>query len=161
MCRINNLTVSLFFLLLFCFYYIFFDCLSFVNKNQVFKMIESKRERPQNEPSRFADTGQELAYLRSKVGSLSSLIEISIIINSALDLDSLVALVMEKAQMVMSAEASSVMLINEEENILECQVALGEVGEEIKKMRLRMGEGIAGWVAEKPVSRRVQSWQRP
>jgi len=93
----------------------------------------------------------ELAALRKKVHNLSSLIEVSIIINSTLDLEKLVCLVMEKAQTVMDAEASSVMLINEEEDILECQVALGEVGEKVRKIQLKMGEGIAGWVASKGV----------
>lgn len=85
--------------------------------------------------------------LRAKVENLASLIDVSIIINSTLDLDKLIGLVMEKAQSVMKAEASSLMLINAEKNILECQVALGEVGDQVKKMQLKLGEGIAGWVA--------------
>ncbi len=99
-------------------------------------------------PERSIDRPDELSYLRSKVADLSSLIEISIIINSTLDLDRLVALVMEKAQAVMNSEASSVLLVNEETNMLECEVALGEVGHEVKKIQLQMGEGIAGWVAQ-------------
>lgn len=92
-------------------------------------------------------TDKELTYLRSKVSDLSSLIEISIIINSTLELDDLVSLVMEKAQTVMKAEASSVMLTNEDGKSLECTVALGEFGEQVKKVQLKIGEGIAGWVA--------------
>lgn len=91
---------------------------------------------------------EELAHLRAKVADLSSLIEISIIINSALELDELVALVMEKAQSVMKAEASSVMLLNDDTGMLECEVALGEVGQEVKRIQLELGEGIAGWVAK-------------
>jgi len=90
----------------------------------------------------------ELAYLRSKVADLSTLIDTSILINSTLDLDELVHLVMEKAQSVMKAEASSVMLVNEEIGMLECEVALGEVGDKVKKIQLKIGEGIAGWVAQ-------------
>ncbi|MFQ5863800.1 MAG: SpoIIE family protein phosphatase [bacterium] len=91
---------------------------------------------------------QELSNLRAKVEALSSLIEISIIINSTLDLDKLIGLVMEKAQSVMKAEASSVMLIKEDKKILECAVALGKVGDQVKKkMHLQVGEGVAGWVA--------------
>jgi len=93
-------------------------------------------------------SSQELDYLRSKVSDLSSLIETSIIINSTLELDELVQLVMEKAQSVMKAEASSVMLLNKEGDSLECTMALGEVGEQVKKMQLKIGEGIAGWVAQ-------------
>lgn len=91
----------------------------------------------------------EVAALKNKVANLSSLIEVSIIVNSTLDLDSVINLVMEKAQSVMAAEASSVMLINEKTGMLEWEVALGEVGEEVKdKVQLRLGEGIAGWVAQ-------------
>ncbi|MEK7727531.1 MAG: GAF domain-containing SpoIIE family protein phosphatase [candidate division KSB1 bacterium] len=91
----------------------------------------------------------EVAALKNKVENLSSLIEVSIIVNSTLDLDSVINLVMEKAQSVMAAEASSVMLINEKTGMLEWEVALGEVGEEVKdKIQLRVGEGIAGWVAQ-------------
>ena len=90
---------------------------------------------------------EELADLQAKVLALSSLMEVSIIINSTLDLDELIALVMEKAQSVMKAEASSVMIIDEEKNVLICPVALGEVGEKVKKIELKMDQGIAGWVA--------------
>ncbi|MFQ5707464.1 MAG: PP2C family protein-serine/threonine phosphatase [bacterium] len=91
---------------------------------------------------------EEIGYLRAKVEDLSSLIEVSIIINSTNDLDSLIGLVMEKAQSVMKAEASSVMLKTKDDT-LECAWALGEVGEQVKKkMHLKIGEGIAGWVAE-------------
>ncbi len=93
--------------------------------------------------------GSELEQLQAKVANLSSLIEVSIIVNSTLDLDNVLSLVMEKAQAVMQAEASSVMLINEATNMLEWEVALGEVGDQVKdKIHLRVGEGIAGWVAQ-------------
>lgn len=90
---------------------------------------------------------QAVADLQAKVEALSSLMEVSIIINSTLDLDDLMLLVMEKAQGVMKAEASSVMIINAEKNVLVCPVALGEVGEKIKKIELPIDKGIAGWVA--------------
>ena len=92
---------------------------------------------------------EELEYLRARVEDLSSLIEVSIIINSTLDLDKLIGLVMEKAQMVMRAEASSVLLINEKTDRLECEVALGEVGDQVRKtIQLAKGQGVAGWVWE-------------
>ena len=53
---------------------------------------------PEHSKSTNSDQAKELADLKNKVEALSSLIEISIIINSALDLDDLIVLVMEKAQ---------------------------------------------------------------
>lgn len=97
-------------------------------------------------PKEFS-TGLEFERLKNRVLDLSSLIEVSIIINSTLDLAELLKLVMEKAQSVMQAQASSVMLINEETDLLECEVALGEASAEVKeKILLRRGQGIAGTV---------------
>jgi sigma-B regulation protein RsbU (phosphoserine phosphatase) len=98
-------------------------------------------------PTYRKSNNSEVADLRAKVEALSSLMDVSVIINSTLDLDDLMVLVMEKAQSVMKAEASSVMLISTEKNVLVCPVALGEVGEKIKKIELPIDKGIAGWVA--------------
>ena len=92
----------------------------------------------------------QVKALESRVADLSSLIHVTNIISSTLDLDELLALVMEKAQEVMRAEASSIFLINEEANALECTVALGSHGDKVRKViRLAKGQGVAGWVWEK------------
>ncbi len=91
----------------------------------------------------------EIESLKKRIVDLTSLIEVSSIISSTLDLEELMNLVMEKAQTVMNAEASSVMLINEETGMLECQIALGSVQEKVKDtIQLELGQGIAGWVAQ-------------
>lgn len=96
-----------------------------------------------------SDLLAERAALHHKVKNLSSLIEVSIFVNSSLNLEHVLNLVMEKAQSVMAAEASSVMLINEKTGMLEWEIALGEVGQQVKeKIQLKVGEGIAGWVAQ-------------
>ncbi len=91
----------------------------------------------------------ELARLNERVARLQSLIEVTAIISSVLDLEELLNLVMEKAQSVMRAEASSVLLLNESTGKLECEVALGAVSDQIKeKVSLDLGQGIGGWVAQ-------------
>ncbi len=95
-----------------------------------------------------------LEKLQRKVDGLSSLIEVSHIINSTLDLPELLDRIMEMAKRVMSAEASSLMLINENGD-LTYAVATGIVGDKVKERGyLKMGEGIAGWVAshEQPLN---------
>ncbi len=95
------------------------------------------------------DRQNRLRFLRKRVKDLSSLIEISRIVNSTLDLAKLLDIVMKIAKKVMRTEASSLMLIDEETNELVYEVALGKKGRELKKMfRLKMGQGIAGWVAK-------------
>lgn len=95
------------------------------------------------------ETKNKVRELEARVEDLSSLIHVTNIISSTLDLDELLGLVMEKAQEVMHAEASSVFLINDKENTLECEVALGSHGDKITKtIRLAKGQGVAGWVWE-------------
>lgn len=92
-------------------------------------------------------TVEEIQKLKDKVHRLESLIDVSAIISSELDLKKLLKLVMEKAQKVMEAEASSIILLNENTGMLEWEVALGEVGEQVQqKAVLEPGQGIGGWV---------------
>ena len=95
----------------------------------------------------------KLQELQARVEDLSSLIHVTNIISSTLDQVELLGLVMEKAQEVMRAEASSVFLINEERDVLECEVALGSHSDKITKIiRLEKGQGVAGWVWENGTS---------
>ncbi len=91
----------------------------------------------------------EIEQLLQKIKDLTSIIDVTSIISSTLDLDELMNLVMEKAQEVMHAEASSIMLLNEDTGMLECHIALGSVQEKVKdKIQLKLGQGVAGWVAQ-------------
>jgi len=91
---------------------------------------------------------RRLEASEKKIGDLSSLIEVSKIITSTLDLDELLTLIMKTVEKVMRSEASSLMLLDERSGDLVYRVALGEKGEEVKeKFRLKPGQGIAGWVA--------------
>jgi len=70
-------------------------------------------------------------------------------INSTLDTEELLGLIMATASEVMRAEAASLMLIDPVTGELVFRVALGEKGRELKeKFRLKLGEGIAGHVAQ-------------
>jgi len=97
---------------------------------------------------------QSFNAICQKVYQLESLIEVSQIVNSTLDLKELLPLIMELTTKLMKAEASSLMLIDEESNEFIFEVAIGEKKEELKKIRLPLSEGIAGWVAKnkQPIS---------
>ena len=70
-------------------------------------------------------------------------------INSTLNLDELLGIVMSTAEEVVEAAAASLMLLDESSHELVFRVALGEKGRElVEKFRVRMGEGIAGAVAQ-------------
>jgi PAS domain S-box-containing protein len=82
-----------------------------------------------------------------EIAKMSALMDASVIINSTRNLDQLLKIIMQSAEKVMQAEASSVFLIDSERNELYFEMATGPKQEEVKKIRLKMGEGIAGWVA--------------
>ncbi len=78
-----------------------------------------------------------------------TLIEINTLINSNYeDPKSLLTRILESATRLTMGEASSLLLVNPENNKLYFEISLGSKGTEMKKYSLNMGEGIAGWVAE-------------
>ncbi len=83
-----------------------------------------------------------------KIKRLEILIETSMIFSSILDLDELLNTILRKAEEVMEAEASSIFRIDEERNELYFITARGEKGKEAKEIRVPMGKGIVGWVAQ-------------
>ncbi len=89
------------------------------------------------------------ARLEQKIKRLSTLIDVNALISSSLNLDQILENVMNISKRVMNTDASSLMLIDEKTNELVYEVALGKVGEKLKQeFRLKMGQGIAGTVAE-------------
>ncbi|NLV67705.1 MAG: GAF domain-containing protein [Spirochaetes bacterium] len=87
-------------------------------------------------------------YLEKQVENLSRLVEINGIINSTLNINRLLSIIMEMIKDIMSAEASSLLLYDDVNMELVFKVALGEAGQELKeKYRVKLGQGIAGWVA--------------
>ncbi len=83
-----------------------------------------------------------------RVGQFSTLIELSTILNSTLQISEVLRRAVEAATRLMECEVGSLLLLNDENDELVFEVALGERGKELKEIRLRVGEGIAGWVAK-------------
>ena len=87
--------------------------------------------------------------MRETIKNLQKVLTVNAKINSTLNLDELLGIIMNTAADVMRAEAASLMLIDPETDELVFKVALGPKGEDLReKFRLKMGEGIAGSVAQ-------------
>jgi phosphoserine phosphatase RsbU/P len=86
--------------------------------------------------------------MQALLEDFTALMEISRAIESGEDLQKLLEFIMDQCLQVIRAEAGSILLMTEDERELEFRVALGPKGKEIKPFRLRLGKGIAGWVAE-------------
>jgi HD-GYP domain-containing protein (c-di-GMP phosphodiesterase class II) len=83
-----------------------------------------------------------------RVKQSSTLMELSAILNSTLQISEVLRLAVEAATRLMECEVGSLLLLNERCDELVFEVALGERGREVKEVRLKVGEGVAGWVAK-------------
>lgn len=97
----------------------------------------------------FSELEQVPPNIEEKFNKLQSLITISSSLNTNLNIHQLLPIIMLNAKDLLAAEASSLFLIDEVDDYLYCEVALGDKGEIIQKyIRLEMGTGIVGWVAQ-------------
>jgi transcriptional regulator with GAF, ATPase, and Fis domain len=76
------------------------------------------------------------------------------------DLKALLTQIITSATELTEGEASSLMLVDPENNKLYFEIALGPKGPSVKQYSVNMGEGIAGWVAEKNTSLIVNDAQK-
>jgi len=88
-----------------------------------------------------------LLQLSQKISELLVLQQVGETISSTLDLALILDSILEATKNVTNSEACSLLLLDEETGQLTFEVALGEKWERLKGVRLRRGQGIAGWVA--------------
>jgi len=95
---------------------------------------------------------EELEKLRSSHERLHVLYQISNVIHSTLDSQEALQLIVSEAVRAMRASSGSLVLINPTSGFLEI-VAAQNLSSGARKLKLRVGEGITGWVAQtgKPV----------
>ena len=88
----------------------------------------------------------ELAKLTLRYGRLKLLYQVSNVIHSTLDSQEALQLIVSEAVRITNASSGSVVLINPTSNFLEIHAAHG-LPSSAKRLHLRLGEGITGWVA--------------
>jgi len=86
---------------------------------------------------------------QDEIQALRRIIEITGLLNSTLNLDELLQLIMNSASELLDAETSSLLLHDEDAGDLIIHVATGASGEQVSQQRVPAGKGIAGWVMEK------------
>lgn len=105
----------------------------------------------------FAGVAIENAHLVTrldwKAKKLAAIFEISKALNEERDPQVLFRLIVDRAVELMSASSGSIILVDKESGFLRIEAERG-LGEDVReRLRLRIGEGITGWVAKegKPV----------
>jgi two-component system, NtrC family, sensor histidine kinase HydH len=92
----------------------------------------------------------EPSYSRS---DLSNLVQLSSLINSSLETQEALNNALMSVEQALNAEVSSIFEVDPVKGELFIRLARGPGSDKIKALRLKIGEGIAGWVAqaEKPL----------
>jgi len=75
--------------------------------------------------------------------------EITNWVNSVLNLEQLLEVIIDTATRMMEAKASSLLLLDEKTQKLYFKVATGEKRDQVRQFEVNVGEGIAGYVAQK------------
>jgi K+-sensing histidine kinase KdpD len=91
------------------------------------------------------ELGRNSLAAKSKMDKLNMLIEASKIVNSAIEIDKLLGLILEAAARSINADRGTLYLIDQESNELWSKVAQGS---NMVEIRLPMGKGLAGYVGK-------------
>jgi diguanylate cyclase (GGDEF)-like protein len=109
----------------------------------VLSHLASARPRGRSRPRVAA-----AAAARSSGRRLAILTDVVKTANSILEPRKVIELVMEKIKQLIPSEAWSLLMVDEERQQLVFEAALGPKGSDVSAFKLKMGEGVAGWVAK-------------
>ncbi|HZQ47087.1 MAG TPA: GAF domain-containing protein, partial [Verrucomicrobiae bacterium] len=90
----------------------------------------------------------ELEELKARYARLDLLYQVGNVIHSTLDPQEALQLILDQAVRVMRASSGSVVLVNPTSGFLEIHASMG-LPRNAAELKLRVGEGITGWVARK------------
>ena len=109
----------------------------------IFKQLELYRLR-----EALHREAEELAAVRARFGELSDLFQVASSLNLPFSSRVMLKILVRRAVGALHAQQASVMLIDREKGTLETRASYGVEGEFAREGKLKLGEGVAGWVAE-------------
>jgi diguanylate cyclase (GGDEF)-like protein len=108
---------------------------------EVLAHMEAARRKPAR-----VDHAEEMRTISRRLAILTDIVKTA---NSILEPKKVIELIMAKIQELIPSEAWSILMLDEERQELTFELALGEKGKDVSIFRVKVGEGIAGWVAER------------
>ncbi|MEO0096046.1 MAG: sensor domain-containing diguanylate cyclase [candidate division WOR-3 bacterium] len=112
----------------------------FSNLKQLLKKAIKRREQ-------YLSNRRTVESLKNKVKEMETLNEIVRAINSSLEPKEILKIIMEKTADFIKAEGWSILLVDRSNQELVFEAAAGEAGKQLIGMRLKINQGVAGWVA--------------
>jgi diguanylate cyclase (GGDEF)-like protein len=107
--------------------------------------IEAALRRPGARGRRPRDVGSALRATAKRLNILTDIVKTA---NSILEPRKVIETIMAKVQQLIPSEAWSMLMVDEARQELTFELALGEKGKHVSSFRVKIGEGIAGWVAQ-------------
>jgi diguanylate cyclase (GGDEF)-like protein len=93
------------------------------------------------------DSSELTRLVERRNDELNSMIEIGKALTSTLEVRELLEAIMRQVDRLIRPKSWSMLLLDEESQELRFEIAVSPVAEQLKGITLKMGEGIAGWVA--------------
>ncbi|MGA2987499.1 MAG: sensor domain-containing diguanylate cyclase [Terriglobia bacterium] len=91
---------------------------------------------------------EEINELKRQVERLSLFHEVGKALFSTLDLQKILQTIMEKISDLLEPDTWSLLMLDEDTQELYFEIAIGAGAEKLRDVRLKLGEGVAGWVAQ-------------
>jgi signal transduction histidine kinase len=91
----------------------------------------------------------ELQDARTRLSEISALFQLSTTLNLQLHLSSIVEIIVRRVIATLKAQQASIMIYNPETGLLETRASYGLESEFARDAKTRVGQGIAGWVAQR------------
>jgi len=92
---------------------------------------------------------REKANVSTRLSELSALFELSTTLNLKLRLDDILEIIVRRVVSTLQAQQASIMILDPETDLLQTRASYGLESEFARNARKKLGEGIAGWVAER------------
>lgn len=98
---------------------------------------------------RLMEEQVKTSWLNQKVNQVSAMLQTGKAVNSVLDPKKVLDIILKSAFDLLGATQGSIMLLNEKTKLLEIANAYGLNPSIVAKTRIKVGESISGWVAQK------------
>ena len=91
---------------------------------------------------------RELQDARTRLSEITALFQLSTTLNLQLQLNAILEIIVRRVLATLKAQQSSIMIYNPETGLLETRASYGLESEYARNAKTRVGQGIAGWVAQ-------------
>src|SRR5262249_7995542 len=114
--------------------------------------VHGAKDQPVEETKQFPEVERRrnpgLPEDRRQAGEVGVFEELGKALTSSLQLDQVLRTIMEKIDEFLRPDNWSLLLLDEAKQELYFELAVGKASQALKDVRIKMGQGIAGWVAQ-------------